>query len=76
MDHANVSKLATKEVQTACAFFLRWYICIKRSYLTMLLSRRFDLGRRSLFVSAVVIFLLWLQHEPSIGLEGNTGVSR
>ena len=42
----------------------------------MLLSRRFDLGRRSLFVSAVVIFLLWLQHEPSIGLEGNTGVSR
>ena len=30
---------------------------------------------QSVFVSAAVVFSLLLQHEPSIGLEGNTGAS-
>ena len=39
------------------------------------LSRRCDLCTRSVFVLTAVVFSLWLQHEPSIGLEGTTGAS-
>ena len=50
-------------------------VCIRLCYSTILLSRRCDLCTRSVFISAAVVFSLWLQHEPSIGLEDNTGAS-
>ena len=57
-ESANVSKLATKEVLTACAFFLRQYICVRLCYSSILLSRRCDFSMRSFFVSSVVVFSL------------------
>ena len=39
------ANLTTKEVQTSCAFFPRWYICIRLCYSMISLFRRCDFVR-------------------------------